>query len=538
MVERHAIEEEKMAVHKWLIKKLDLIPFEKSQKVLELDSGKGPYTIAIAKRVEHLTACSTEKDLIQKVGAAIKKEDIANVTVYDQEISYEKLPFENDSFDIVTCRTCIHHTSFLNFPKVLKEIHRVLKRDGILSIMDVIVSASFKDIWTLIARIREYDHHHYYTYHELLSMLAEQYFSIEEIIPYRIPRSLDEWTQHAATDKMAKKSYMAILNSEIIREELDLKNYETPEELEILNAFGIQNPKPGRRYWYHAAEILAVKKGAEGRLVNRRNVSTTNCTPNINYYPGQVKRSEEAKRVISHAFGLIEPYLNHKQIVLDMPCGQGEATALLATRVKTVYALDPQRKIVEGLRATINTQKVINVEIPEPISNKDIFPFGDKYFDAAVTLAGTVHFPSMEFLFREVGRVLKKGSPYVVLTPIYSDALKSKWYHLMRLVEGIKEYPDPEYCPMTGYTTYMDVIKAAQKTNLRIEFICPSQAQRLFSEYLKDIVTEEEKERILNIILKQKDMEDARKELNIEYSTILKDWCMYYNTLEVLMFKG
>ena len=530
-------EKEKMAVHEWLMKKLDIVPFEKTHKVLELDSGKGPYTIPIAKRVEHLTACSTEKDIIRKVEALIRKENIENVTVYDQELSYEKLPFENDSFDAVSCRTCIHHTSFINFPKVLKEIHRVLKKDGFLSIMDGIVSAPFKEVWTLIARMREYDHHHYYTYHELLSLLAAEYFSIEEIIPYRIPRSLDEWTQQATTSKMAKKAYMAILNSDIICEELDLKNYETPEELKNLNAFGIHDPEPGRRYWYHAAEILAVKKGAEGRIVDRRNTLTTCIIPNINYYPGQAKRAEEAKRVVSRAFGLIEPYLNDNQTVLDMPCGQGEATALLAAKVKTVYALDPQQKIVEGLRSTIDTKRINNVEILGPISNKDSLPFEDKYFDAAVTLAGTVHFPSIEFLFSEVSRVLKKGSPYAVLTPIYSDSLKTKWYHLMRLAEGSKVYLDPEYCPMKGYPTYIDVVKAAQKAKLRIELICPSQAQRLFSEYLKDIENDEEKERILNMILKQKDMEDARKELNIEYSAIVNDWCMYYNGLEILMFK-
>ena len=256
-------EQEKIAVHKWLIgKMLESVPFAKNQKVLDLEVGTGNYTLSIADQVQQIDALHSEEKSLSVLQEALKRKGIQNVTVHPAVESYDKLPFEPGTFDIVSCRTAIHHVSFSNLSLALREIHRVLKADGMLSIMDAIVSDELKAVWTPLARIREADHHCYYTYFELLELLNNAGFMIERLIPYRIPRNLDEWISKTKDPELGQKIRTIIFDSDIIKKELIIQNLETEDELTMLKRYGIERPQPGWRYWYNVAEIIAKKEAS------------------------------------------------------------------------------------------------------------------------------------------------------------------------------------------------------------------------------------------------------------------------------------
>jgi ubiquinone/menaquinone biosynthesis C-methylase UbiE len=48
-----------------------------------------------------------------------------------------KLPFTSESFDVIACYEVLEHLPYSEFPKALKEIHRVSQKHVVLSLPDV-----------------------------------------------------------------------------------------------------------------------------------------------------------------------------------------------------------------------------------------------------------------------------------------------------------------------------------------------------------------------------------------------------------------
>ncbi|MBO1511497.1 class I SAM-dependent methyltransferase [Metabacillus bambusae] len=102
--------------------------------VLDVATGGGHVTKKLAPYVYHV--CTT--DLTTKMLAEARK----NISEKSVNVSYieadaEKLPFLDETFDIVTCRIAAHH--FPNPRMFLEESVRVLKKGGKLLLIDNIV---------------------------------------------------------------------------------------------------------------------------------------------------------------------------------------------------------------------------------------------------------------------------------------------------------------------------------------------------------------------------------------------------------------
>ena len=109
-----------------------------------------------------------------------------------------KLKFPDKSFDVITCRAAIHH--FDNANKVLAEVYRLLKKEGLLVIMDFCFSEMTKELLAPFSMIREDDFRRYYTFHEYCDLLENNDFSIEAIYTYTLPRDIKEWAAVAPSN--------------------------------------------------------------------------------------------------------------------------------------------------------------------------------------------------------------------------------------------------------------------------------------------------------------------------------------------------
>jgi len=257
----NALEKEKIAVHRWLVNKmLTIVPFKDTDEVLDIQVGKGTYTLFLAPKVKNIHALHDEEKSLTVLNEKIKQKGINNIAVHSTVKSYYKLPFESNSFDVVSCRTAIHH--FGNLPLVLKEFRRVLRDNGVLSIMDGIVSEKFQELWTPLARVRETGHNCYYTYLQIAKLLREAGFAISKFVPYKIPRNLNEWLSSSAED-VQNTTRNIILDFDEISSELNVKNLKTAEDLHQLKLYGIENPQPAWRFWYNVADIVAIKNNLE-----------------------------------------------------------------------------------------------------------------------------------------------------------------------------------------------------------------------------------------------------------------------------------
>ena len=128
---------------------------QKSWRALDVATGGGHVAYTFAPHVERLWATDITQEMLDMVKGEAAKRGLANVrTAYAKA---EALPFEDASFDLVTCRIAPHH--FDSIPEFLGEVHRVLKPGSLLAVVDNVVPAgSVGDYVNAFERFRDPSH--------------------------------------------------------------------------------------------------------------------------------------------------------------------------------------------------------------------------------------------------------------------------------------------------------------------------------------------------------------------------------------------
>ena len=105
---------------------------QQAQNILDLGCGAGhvSFYLAAACQEAQITAYDLSDKMLAVVAAEAGERGLANIKT--QQGMVEKLPFADNQFDLVVTRYSAHH--WLDVPKALSEIKRVLKPDGMLII--------------------------------------------------------------------------------------------------------------------------------------------------------------------------------------------------------------------------------------------------------------------------------------------------------------------------------------------------------------------------------------------------------------------
>jgi ubiquinone/menaquinone biosynthesis C-methylase UbiE len=128
---------------------------QKDWRVLDVATGGGHVAYTFAPHVARVWATDITQEMLDLVKGEAKKRGLANVrTAYAKA---EALPFEDESFDLVTCRIAPHH--FDSIPEFLDEVRRVLKPNGLFALVDNVVPAgSVGDYVNAFERFRDPSH--------------------------------------------------------------------------------------------------------------------------------------------------------------------------------------------------------------------------------------------------------------------------------------------------------------------------------------------------------------------------------------------
>ena len=147
--------------------------------VLDVATGGGHTALRFAPHVARVIATDITPGMLDKAREFITGQGVSNVTF--EPADAEALPFEDASFDLVTCRIAPHH--FQDCACFVQESARVLRPGGMLLVQDLALpedgeAARYIDAFE---RLRDPSHNRGYAESEWLSM-----FRAADLVPEHV----------------------------------------------------------------------------------------------------------------------------------------------------------------------------------------------------------------------------------------------------------------------------------------------------------------------------------------------------------------
>ncbi|KON32956.1 MAG: hypothetical protein AC479_06110 [miscellaneous Crenarchaeota group-6 archaeon AD8-1] len=105
--------------------------------------------------------------------------------------------------------------------------------------------------------------------------------------------------------------------------------------------------------------------------------------------------------------------LNHNYIAADLGCGSGVFTIPLSKKVKRVYAIDVEPKMIEIVDQKIIKNKIINIATMLSLDNK--IPLANDFLDLLLTINTLHEFNDLNRTLSEIYRILKPNGKVAVV---------------------------------------------------------------------------------------------------------------------------
>lgn len=122
--------------------------------LLDVACGPGIVACAFAPHVKHVTGIDITPAMLQQASALQQRLNLTNLTW--QQGNVQQLPFDDASFDIVTCRFSFHH--FEDPFAVLCEMKRVCKPTGRIVVADSAPVANKAAAFNAMEKLRDPSH--------------------------------------------------------------------------------------------------------------------------------------------------------------------------------------------------------------------------------------------------------------------------------------------------------------------------------------------------------------------------------------------
>jgi len=186
---------------------------QKSWRALDVATGGGHVAYTFAPHVARVWATDITQEMLDLVKGEAEKRGLSNIrTTYAKA---EALPFEDASFDLITCRIAPHH--FDSIPHFLDEVHRVLAPGAVFAMVDnVVPDGSVGDYVNAFERFRDPSHLRAWTMEEWRAALKAHGFAIMHEEQLYKQMEFKSWAaRHDATMQSLLRSMLAQVTPEV-----------------------------------------------------------------------------------------------------------------------------------------------------------------------------------------------------------------------------------------------------------------------------------------------------------------------------------
>jgi ubiquinone/menaquinone biosynthesis C-methylase UbiE len=158
-----------------LAKLLELVEPQPDWHMLDVATGAGHTAAAFGPFVESVVATDITLEMLAQTEKLAGARQLANIST--ETADAEALPYDDASFDLVTCRIAAHH--FADIPAFIRESARVLRPAGILAVVDNIVpQGPVGDYINAFEKLRDPSHERCWSREEWHEELEKAGFSI------------------------------------------------------------------------------------------------------------------------------------------------------------------------------------------------------------------------------------------------------------------------------------------------------------------------------------------------------------------------
>jgi ubiquinone/menaquinone biosynthesis C-methylase UbiE len=163
---------------------------------LDIGSGPGHLSFRLMKRFASVTAVDPSASMLQTLSEEARRHGNARVTT--QVARAEGLPFADASFDLVATRYSAHH--WLDVPRALQEMHRVLRPGGHVLMLDLLGDDSplVDTHLQALELIRDPSHVRDYTTAEWSAQLRAAGFGIQQFLSWPLRLEFQPWVERMA----------------------------------------------------------------------------------------------------------------------------------------------------------------------------------------------------------------------------------------------------------------------------------------------------------------------------------------------------
>ncbi len=208
---------------------LELAQPQAAWAMLDVATGGGHTALRFAPYVAHVTASDITPAMLDAAEKHLTDKGVRNVAY--RRADAEAMPFDDASFDLVTCRIAPHH--FDDVARFVEEAARVLKPDGVLLVQDHLMPEDVAAARYIEAfeKLRDPSHNQAFTVGEWRTMFTEAGVTVTHVERLYKDLNFRTWTDRQGVTPNTKACLIALLDqaSPAVLNWMRLRAWGTPD---------------------------------------------------------------------------------------------------------------------------------------------------------------------------------------------------------------------------------------------------------------------------------------------------------------------